>query len=269
MCFRTVIPSLFPFFVVVSLLLQLGLADGLQRVCAPIMGPLFRMRGICALPLLTGVLGGYPSGAKTTAELYRQGHLTRQEAELVLGFCDNCGVAFILSYVGAGVLQNSTAGVFLFMIHIGAAVISGMILCRLEPDRGPSLLQSNLPVRRITFPEMLTDAVSGALTSTLNICAFVVLFRALMVLLPAELPGAAVGVLEMVSGVAALEPGKGSFIAAAAILGWGGASVHCQAMSVTAPEGLTFRWHWVGKALQAGISAILAAVLVIHSDGLW
>ena len=52
LCFQTVIPSLFPFFVVVSLLLQLGLADCLQGLCAPFMGPLFRLRGICALPLI-------------------------------------------------------------------------------------------------------------------------------------------------------------------------------------------------------------------------
>ena len=46
LCAGTVIPSLFPFFVVISLLLQLGLAESLQTVCGPVMGPLFRMRGV-------------------------------------------------------------------------------------------------------------------------------------------------------------------------------------------------------------------------------
>ena len=45
LCAGTVIPSLFPFMAVVSMLLQLGLADSLQGFCAPFMGPLFRMRG--------------------------------------------------------------------------------------------------------------------------------------------------------------------------------------------------------------------------------
>ena len=78
LCAGTVIPALFPFFAVISLLLQLGLADRLQGVCGPIMGPLFRMRGACALPLLAGLLGGYPSGARTAASMYAQGRLTRQ-----------------------------------------------------------------------------------------------------------------------------------------------------------------------------------------------
>ena len=102
LCAGTVIPSLFPFFVVVSLLLQLGLAETLQGLCGPFMGPLFRMRGVCALPLLAGLLGGYPAGARTAAELFQQGRLSRREAELLLGFCDNCGPAFLLGYVGAG-----------------------------------------------------------------------------------------------------------------------------------------------------------------------
>ena len=67
LCGRTVIPSLFPFFVVISLLLQLGLAESLQRICGAVMGPLFHLRGACALPLLAGLLGGDPSGARTAA----------------------------------------------------------------------------------------------------------------------------------------------------------------------------------------------------------
>lgn len=259
LCGRTVIPSLFPFFVVISLLLQLGVAETLGRLLGPVMKPLFRLRGECALPLLAGLLGGYPSGAKTAAELCAQGRISRQEAELLLGFCDNCGPAFLISYVGAGILGNGALGVRLYLIHMAAALLTGALLCRLVRDRGPVLLGTSLPVKAASFPQMLTDSVTGALTSVLNICAFVIFFRALSALLP--LPGAAMGILEMVSGTAALPRGRAGFAAAAAIVGWGGLSVHCQAMSLTAPENLSFRWHWVGKAAQAGISAGLAVLL--------
>lgn len=263
LCARTVIPSLFPFFVVVSLLLQLGLADCLQGVCAPFMGPLFRLRGVCALPLLTGLLGGYPSGAKTAADLYQQGRITSREAEVLLGFCDNCGPAFLLSYVGGSVLGSQRAGAYLYLIHVLAALLTGAALCRLE--KGPLLLEDRLPDRSrapaqpVPFPQALTASAAGAVTSTLHICAFVVLFRVLAALAPAWVPAPVLGVLEMVTGVAALSPGKTGFVAAAAIVGWGGLSVHCQALASAAPAGLSFRWHWAGKALQAALSAALAA----------
>lgn len=258
LCGRTVIPSLFPFFAAISLLLQLGAAEALSGLFRPVMQPLFRLRGECALPLLAGFLGGYPSGAKTAAGLYAQGRISRQEAELLLGFCDNCGPAFLLSYVGAGILGGTELGVKLYLIHIAAALLTGVLLCRLVRDRGPVLLGSSLPVKAVSFPQALTSSVSGALTSTLGICAFVVFFQVLAALPPVPLPPLALGALEMVSGAAALSPGRAGFIAAAAIVGWGGLSVHCQAMSLTAPEGLSFRWHWVGKAVQAAVSAGLA-----------
>ena len=259
LCAGTVVPSLFPFFAAISLLLQLGAAEALGRLCAPIMRPLFRMRGVCALPLLAGLLGGYPSGAKTAASLYAQGRITRQEAELLLGFCDNCGPAFLLGCVGAGVLGNPDAGLWLYAVHILSAILAGILLCRLSGDRGPVLLGSALPAAPVSFPQALTFSVTGALASTLNVCAFVVFFQVLSALPPAPPPPLVLGILEMVGGVASLTPGPGGFAAAAAIVGWGGLSVHCQAMSLAAPEGLSFRWHWAGKALQAVLSALLAA----------
>ena len=252
LCAGTVIPSLFPFFVVVSLLLQLGLAETLQGLCGPFMGPLFRMRGVCALPLLAG----HPAGARTAAELFQQGRLSRREAELLLGFCDNCGPAFLLGYVGAGVLGDARAGAYLYLIHVLSALLAGMVLCRLCPGRDPALPGGRTAARGVPFPQALTAAGSGAVTATLNTCAFVVLFRVLAALLPPVLPGAALGVLEMVTGVSALSPGRAGFVWAGAIVGWGGLSVHCQALSAAAP--LSFRWHWAGKALQAALSAAMA-----------
>ena len=258
LCSRTVIPSLFPFFVVTGLLLQLGLAQWLQGFFAPFMGPMFRMRGICALPLLTGLLGGYPSGARTAAELFRQGQLTQQEAELLLGFCDNCGPAFLLGYVGAGVLGDAHLGARLYLVHTAAALAVGMVLCRLVRDRGPGTAARRGEAREAAFPAALTAAAGSALGAVLNICAFVVVFRVLSAMLP-EWAAWGLGALEMVSGTAALEPGRAGFIAAAAITGWGGLSVHCQALS-QAPE-LRFRWHWAGKAAQAVLAAVLAAAV--------
>lgn len=259
LCAGTVIPSLFPFFVVISLLLQLGLADGLQGVCRPVMGPLFRMRGVCALPLLAGLLGGYPSGARTAAGMYAQGRLTRQEAETLLGFCDNCGPGFLLGYVGAAVLGDVRLGAILCGVHMVSAVITGMILCRVRRQRGTPKALPRGGGGTVSFAQALTGSVRGAVESTLQVCAFVVLFQTLAALLPGELPWYALGALELVTGMSALPGGSAGFIAAAALAGWGGLSVHCQALALTAPEGLSFRAHWVGKALQAGISAVLAA----------
>ena len=259
LCASAIIPSLFPFFVVTSLLIQLGLVRRLESLFSPFMAPLFRLSGTCAAPLLAGLVGGYPTGAKTVADLYAQRLISRQEAEQALGFVNNCGPAFLLSYVGAGVLGDSRAGGYLLLVHILAALLTGLILCRTGGGgRRHAALRRRPPAAEQSLGEALPAAVVSALTSTLHICAFVVLFRILSFLLPSALPGPLLGFFEMVTGLSALSPGRAGFIAAAGIAGWGGLCVHCQTMAVLAGTGLSLRRHWLGKALHALLSIPLA-----------
>ena len=258
LCARTVIPALFPFFVVSGLLLRLGMGGMLQSLCSPFMMPLFRLRGVCALPLAAGLLGGYPTGAKTAAELYGQGTITKGEAERLLGFCNNCGPGFLVGYVGQEILGDSRYGAYLFLIHTAAALLTGMLLCRLPHKTEPLCLSCPLPAQPIAVSAAFVSAVSSALTSVLHISAYVVLFRTAAVLIGGSIPAEALGVLEMVSGMAVLSPGMAGFVTAAAVTAWGGLSVHCQTMSVTGK--LSLRYHTTGKVIHTVLSALLAAI---------
>ena len=261
LCAATVIPALFPFFVVLSLLLRLGAAAPLQRLCGPFMGPLFHMRGICAGPLLAGLAGGYPAGAQAAAQLYEEGLLSREEAEVCLGFCNNCGPAFLLAFAGTQVLGSSRAGVYLWLIHLLSALLAGMLLCRLAGMNRRPAPRATLPAMgRSSAAQALPQAVATSAQAILSICGFVVFFSVVTVLLPPSLPVGTAGVLEMVTGLQSLSPGPRGFVWAAALTGWGGLSVHCQTLAVIGE--LRPRWHWAGKALQAVLSALLAAAVL-------
>ena len=71
LCARSVIPSLFPFLVISSLLLAMGFGDLTASVLSGLMEPLFRIGGPGSAALVLGLLGGYPIGAKTAGELYQ------------------------------------------------------------------------------------------------------------------------------------------------------------------------------------------------------
>ena len=51
LCFNVIVPSLFPFFILTSLVISLGLAGYLGRLLEPIMRPVFRVGGHCAAAL--------------------------------------------------------------------------------------------------------------------------------------------------------------------------------------------------------------------------
>lgn len=66
------------------------------------------------------------------------------------------------------------------------------------------------------------------------------------------------GLLELTGGVTALKNDAAGFCMAAALLGWGGVSVHCQTAAVLEETKLSLGRYLLAKALQAVVSALLA-----------
>ncbi|MFR0770562.1 MAG: hypothetical protein ACLSHO_14075 [Dysosmobacter sp.] len=82
-------------------------------------------------------MGGYPIGARTAAELYASGDLTRQEAERLLTFCNNSNPVFLISVLGVGVFGSVRAGLWLWLIHVCAALLTGLLFRGLGRGRKP------------------------------------------------------------------------------------------------------------------------------------
>ena len=288
LCYNVILPSLFPFFILTSLVISLGLAGYLGRLLEPVMRPLFHVGGPCAAALALGFVGGYPVGARAALTLYEEGQCTKTECERLLAFCNNSGPAFILGVVGAGVFADSRVGLLLCLVHALASFCVGLVFrfYRIR-DKGSGERASS-PIAAQRFTTAFTGAVKGAVTSTLNICAFVVCFTVIIRLcfLSGILPALAAllgrvfsplgftqqwaqrlltGLLELSSGVAALS-GDGSFTGrasmAAFLLGWAGISVHCQVLSFLGESGLNTRTYIGGKLLHGVFSAGLTALLL-------
>ena len=158
LCAQTVIPSLFPFFVLSSLLVQSDVPRLLSRAMAGVMYPLFGVSGAGASALILGLLGGYPVGARTVAELYGRGEIAREEAEQLLAFCNNSGPGFFLGVCGTAVFGSARAGMYLYLIHVGAALVTGVLLRRdlglprrkaVSRQRAPFDLAAALPGWRV------------------------------------------------------------------------------------------------------------------------
>ena len=110
LCARSVVPSLFPFLVASSALLALGFGELAAPWLAGLMEPLFRVPGAGSAALVLGLVGGYPIGAKTAADLYRENLVSREEAERLLaqsGF-GSAAQGVTCSYVALGHVAAQT-----------------------------------------------------------------------------------------------------------------------------------------------------------------
>lgn len=279
LCFNVIVPSLFPFFVLSSLVVDLGLAAYLGRALEGLMRPLFRVSGSCAAAVALGFIGGYPVGARTALQLYQEGLCSKTEAERLLAFCNNSGPAFILGVVGAGVFGDSRVGLLLYLTHALASLIVGLLFRFYGGSDKKQVQKSSQakPIRAVTVPAAFTGAVTRSLQSTLNICAFVVFFAVVLQLLstygaftalarllalagfqPEWAKRLVAGLLELSSGVSSLRGSTqlaGRVSMAAFMLGWAGLSVHCQVLSFLVDSGLSAKTYLAGKLCHGLIAA--------------
>lgn len=256
LCARSVIPALFPFFVLSSLFIELGCAEILGQSLSPVMYRLFGISGAGSTAFLLGLIGGYPVGGRTVGALYRSGQCGQEECERLLAFCNNAGPAFILGIAGLGCFASVRIGVWLYLIHVAAAIIVGLLF-RNRSQSASAISTSSVH----SLPDALIEAVRGGAMSMVYICGFVVFFLVLLRLLThftGIQHGAVLGIVELTNGILRLEHDARGFVFAAGLLGWGGLSVHCQTAAVLHGSGLGMKRYFIGKALQALISMVLA-----------
>ena len=247
LCAHSVIPALFPFFAVVSLAIGCDFFGILRAWGLPVSAAAF----------VLGIIGGYPLGGRTVGELYRQGELSKKQADNLLCCCNNAGPSFIFGIAGAGVFHSGRIGMALYGIHITAALLTGLLLRRDAESGVPALPRS----KSTSLPQALVSAVRSAAESMLYVCAFVVFWLAVNALV-AGLSGFThpllFGALELTGGILRLRADRIGFVMAAGLLGWGGISVHCQTAAVLEGTGLPMGRYLLAKALQGMFSMALA-----------
>ena len=258
LCIQTVVPALFPFFVISGVL-----NSGLNGISIPGFG---LIRRLCRIPrgadsiFLLGILGGYPVGAKCIAEAYESGAISKNNGRRMLGFCSNCGPSFIFG-ICSSLFTVSGASAALWIIQILSAMITGYFL--------PGECSTN-EVHLTGKPATITASLKTSIKTMAEVCGWVILFRViiqmlrkwLIWLLPEYVSMLMFGVLELTNGCIMLsnicfEPLR--FVVCSVILSFGGLCVMMQTVSVTASCGLGL--YIPGKIVQTFFSAALSVIV--------
>ena len=252
LCIGTLIPVLFPLFVLSAMLVP-----ALGAIRLPLLSKILGFPEGGGGLFLIGCAGGFPVGAACVAQAAKDSQLSREMAGDLLGLCSFCGPSFLFGVIG-NVLSLRDAAVLL-VIQLETALLIAVFRRHSDPGTyrsGPEAIS-------------LPQAVRRAISSIATVCAWVVLAgvaagflrRWLFPLLPKALGILLTGMLELTNGVFTLEelsPGL-RLPFCAFFVTFGGVSVLLQIAAVAAPAGLR-----MGKCIrQKTVQALLAAVIAI------
>lgn len=254
-CLKTVLPSLFPFIFLSSMLttwFSSGNRKGNNLLCR-----LYRIPMGSDGILLTGLLGGYPIGARCIGEAISSGQLSQSDGKKMLIFCNAAGPAFLFGITGS-IFQEKWIPWCLWGIHL----FSSLCMARLLQSSSEKFIAKNsTPTLSITQRLRQSVLVMG------EICGWIILMRIAIAFLDKwclmrlsqPLKIFATGIIELSNGCVSLSTIENTglrFIICSTFLAFGGLCVALQTAS--AAPCVNQRMYLPGKFVQALISFIVA-----------
>lgn len=295
--FTVVLPSLFPFFIIAELLIEIGFVNILGNALRPIMGPLFRVSGEGAFPFTMSIISGYPVGPKLTASLREKNMVSRAEGERIMCFSSTSGPLFMLGAVTIGMLGNGKLAPLIMYPHYLGAISVGLILRFYKRKEGPTYLSSqknssilsNSLSKNYSIGSVLSNSVLKSINTILLVGGFIIFYSMLTELIFASnifnkfiyyvdalipfdintelLKGLLAGLLEVTTGVKRIASINMSLIYKLMIInfliGWSGFSIHSQALSFISKTDMDSKLYIFSKLLHGVFSSLYTGLLYV------
>lgn len=263
--FLKMIPALLPFMILSGLLIGLGLSDSFASLFAPLLRPLFRLSDSCLYCMIIGFLCGFPMGARVCAQSYERRKISRQEASLLLSFCNNIGPVYFTGYVLAlfPVQRTWTALLGMYGIPLLYGLVLRYTVFRQIPLSGSFGRQGSKELPEITVSSVLVQMNASILSALdgITVLGGYMIFCNLLNLLPFLFLGEAsraarlLGpVFEITSGLARLAPAECRF--AYIMLPFGGLSCIAQTYSCIRNTDLSLKEYVFHKIVQTMLTAV-------------
>lgn len=274
---ENIFPSLFPFFVLSSLLVHFGFIELVRELFKKVMYVLFRMRGECAFIFIMSLVSGFPSNAKYTKELFTKGFISKEEASKILMFTHFSNPLFILGTVSVLFLNNKEVGILILLCHYLGNVIIGMLVGRYHPyTEKPAPISCRKAIldmhekrisRKENFGSVILHALTHAIDTLLMILGTVTLFLVVTTIFnhifsfSSYTQSIVNGFVEMTQGLKYISllaiPLKLKAILSVMIVSFGGLSVHMQVFNILSDTPISYFPFLTARVFHAFLSSFL------------
>lgn len=268
LCFRKVIPSLFPFLIITELLISLNMHQTIGRYLGKPLSKLLKISPPSSVALICGLLFGFPLGTKFSVSLYENNIISKEEASNLICFCSNTGPGFIISVIG-GSLGNRNIAVCIYICQVISAFIIALILSKKNKCKN-----TNQTVTEPAFNvNLITSAITSSVIPMLNICSFVIFFSVISSSIENIMSSLNLGtyintffsgLLELTNGInklSYLPLNLKTIFMSAFFVGWSGVSVILQSISIFSKHSLNTKKFIISKLFQGIICALLCVIL--------
>ena len=266
---HTLLPSMFPFFVVSDILVSYHIINYIPRIFKNVFCSLFKVSESVITIFFLSFLSGFPSNARIIRMMYESGEISKEEGNRALLFTHFSNPMFILSMVGVMFLHNEKYGYIILISHFLGNVIIGIITRWMNYSFHYDYTQKFCESQN--FSKVFIRAIRSSIDTCLLILGTVTCFLICSSLLTYYFDfgyyGNTIikGIMEITIGLKKLSllsiPDIYIVVIATMFLSFGGLSVHLQVLSQIVDIDLSYHLYFVARIFHAIISGGICYLL--------
>ena len=262
LCLNVIVPTLLPILILTNTIIKSSSRVFLETVFSP-LARLLRLPKCACCALILGLIGGYPTGAILSNELFNLHLIDNQTAKRLLR-CSFCGgVAFIITAVGTIHLNSTKTGIIIYTVN----VLSSIIICVadgiIHPNTNKSTQECSIGSQ--SFCDALINSIECSTKSVAVMCGCIVFFSAICGLV--SIPPFAMPLIEITNGIFKFN-GSISLPYLCFFLSFGGLCIHLQILNVIKSTGIGYIDFFVHRVVGGLISYFLGKgyILLFNPD---
>jgi len=286
--FNSVFPSLFPFLVVINIIIGYDGIHIYSKLLGNIICKPLKLPKECNFALLISMLCGYPLGARYTCDLYEKNLIDLNTCERLLNIASNSSPLFIVGSVGASMMSSAKIGYILLLSNLLSCIFMGFIipsknsLYKLKNKSTSSFKGTD---NSINIGIIFKNSIEDALKNSFNIGGFIIVFSvitgiikdnalfhivinkfSLIIGLSSNLiEGLLLGLLEVTNGCYLISSSNSNLYVKLTIssflIAFSGFSIISQVYSYTYKHDVSIKKYIARKFTQGILSSILTIIL--------
>ena len=263
-CVSNLVPSLFLYMILASYISGSKISLYIGAILGKPVTKLLKLPKSSASAILLSLIGGYPVGAKCVANAYKNNLLTKSQAKKLSLITVSSGTGFTLNFVALSLYNNKKIGIILLVSQILAYIITATLICVFVKCDDSIEVSNNRQIKHTDF----TSAVFDGCVATLNMCAMVIVFSALVCVCEKILHNTPhikdiiILTLEVTTACTKLYT-KYPIYAISFAMGFSGLCIHFQIFSILKDIGINKMLFFFFRIIQGICSACLTYILLI------
>ncbi len=268
---KNIFPSLFPMFILSSILISLKVPEFLSNCFAKICNKLFNIKGIAAFVFFMSMLTGFPSNAKYIKDLINKKLITESEAEHILLFTFSANPLFIINTIGIMFLNNIKYGFFILISQILGNIIVGILFRNLYiTNNNPNNIYINNKINNTNIVKDFLKSINNTLITLLNIfgiiTCFIILINFITIDINPIVNSIFKGMIEMTTGLKYLSLTTISIelkvYIATLLICFGGISIHMQIFNILDDIKIKYYPFLLSRILHSAISIFIVYLII-------